>query len=171
MKIFNLEKATDSESKYGWFYRQFNEIFSCTYDIQVAKKFMKNVLYVIEIDNDLLINSLINYSTFSFIEKFSFFENEKEILFLNKAVFGIEKIRYVKEDVNKIADKISHDLNDSNLNYYEITIHFVSIGINKFDHLKFSDSDFLNISSKNFPEYDVSTINDIIKFNSNSKVL
>lgn len=157
-------------------------MFSCSYDVQIAKKFMKNILYVIEIDQETLTSTTASYSSFAFIEKFSFYEKEKEVLFLNHAVFGIENFRYViderenetelnKQNNKKKKTNINNNKNNNNNSYYEITMHLISMGINKFDHLKFSESQLLNISSHNFPKFEMPIINEIIKYNSFTKVI
>jgi len=126
---------------------------------------MKNILYIIEIDQETLMNTNANYSSFTFIEKFSFYGKEKEILFLNHAVFGIESIRYIKNEIQ------NNSANNNKNDYYEITLLLMSMGINKFDHLKFSESELLNVSSHNFPEFELPIINEIIKYNSFVKVI
>lgn len=103
-----------------------------------------------------------NYSWFAFIEKYSFYQKEKEVLFLSDAVFGIEKIRIIKNERVTPED---------NSYYYEITMHLVSFGINKNDYLKFSDSQWSDVCSNKYNEYDLNTINEILKYNTSSKVL
>jgi len=145
--------------------------------MQIAKKFMKNIVYIIEMDQETLTSTAAGYSSFAFIEKFSFYEKEKEVLFLNHAVFGIDNIRFI-ENEEKSNSELSNkkDGNDNNNNnnknnYYEITMHFISMGINKFDHFKFSETKLLDVSSDNFPKYEMPIINDIIKYNSSAKVI
>jgi len=103
---------------------------------------------------------------FAFIENFSFYEKEKEVIFLREAIFAVDNFRYIKEETHTRENKIINYFN-----YYEITMQYVDTGIHKYDHLKYSDTEFLDVSSKNFPEYDISVISDIIKFNSFAKVI
>lgn len=128
---------------------------------------MKNVLYIIEIDQETLTTTRANYFSFAFIDKYSFYQKEKEILFLNDSVFGIQNIRYVKSERKNDSENSVNNQND----HYEITMNLISMGINKFDHLKFSESELLDVSNRNFPEYEMQIIDEIIKYNSFAKII
>lgn len=157
-------------------YKQFNEFFCCTYDLSVATKFIENTLFIIKVEKEIF-EGLSVSNIFAFIEDSSFYPKEKEILFLNDAVFSVEKLRFIeKEEIININQTKQLVVKR---NYFEVTINLVSLGINKFDHLRFSNGDYLNMSSNTlannsndmiFPLYDCITINSVIKYNTSMKV-
>ena len=157
-------------------YKQFNELFCCTYDKSIALKFIENTLFIIKIDKEIF-EGLSVSNIFAFIENSSFYPKEKEILFLNDVVFSIEKLRFIeKEEIIQINSTKQLVVKR---NYFEVSINLVSLGINKFDHLRFSNGDYLNMSSNSVgnnineqivPLYDCITINSVIRYNTSMKV-
>jgi hypothetical protein len=156
-------------------YKQFNELFCCTYDKTIALKYIENTLFIIKIEKDLF-EFLGCTNIFTFIENSSFYPKEKEILFYNDAVFNIDKLRFVeKEEIIQINSTKQLVIKR---NYFEISINLVSLGINKFDNFRFSNGDYLNMSSipinnksdQLIPLYDCITINSVIRYNTSMKV-
>ena len=107
-------------------------------------KWFENTLFIIRIEKEIFEN-LGASNIFAFIENSSFYPKEKEILFQNDAVFNVEKLRFVeKEEIIQINATKQLVVKR---NYFEVSINLVGLGINKYDHLRFSNGDYLNMSS------------------------
>ena len=75
---------------------------SFTKDIDISKRFLANVLYILEKDD----NMDYNLSTHSDIENLSYFENEKEVLFFPFSSFEIIEITETKNNDNNLIYEI-----------------------------------------------------------------
>ena len=144
-KIISADMESLSEQGSGRFV-VYNDFLSTTRDRKVAEGFLK----MGDITGDLVrvfYSFLIpkseadaNPNLICFIEEISLYKNELEVLISSSTIFQIQKIE--KKKIKEVKNKITY-----NIDYYEVTLIFISNGFNKFDFIKYSTLIFIGLES------------------------